>query len=273
MYEPELFAQNNKGTRDATKVALEKYGHLIQWKEGHRDTVLDAGCGPGDVLVDLIMPHYQGNFSKCYGTDISDKMIEYAEKKYLDLPTVKFLQIDVLDVDLFLKNYGQVDHVISTLLLHWVSDQKKALMNMHSLLTPGGDLFSMHCCNSGYFDVLTVMEGHEKWSKYWDNLSEMVPKSHTAMDPEQELLDLMADCGFTGIFVDTFLYQIKQSADSIKQLFRGAAAQIYKIPEEQRMEYVEDFFECAVQSGFIKLLPNGEATMESKMFIAYGRKE
>lgn len=54
MHEPEIFERVNKGTRDGATKALKMVGHLIRWTPD--DTILDVGCGPGDVLLDVILP-------------------------------------------------------------------------------------------------------------------------------------------------------------------------------------------------------------------------
>lgn len=103
MYNPEQFEQMSQSSAKSTAAAFEKIRHLIKFKSGNLDTILDLGCGPGNVLVEVILPPFKGMFGCCYGTDLSEKMVEFSKQKYADRRDLKFLQMDLMEVDGFLE--------------------------------------------------------------------------------------------------------------------------------------------------------------------------
>ena len=48
--------------------------HFVE--SSNKKTLLDVGCGSGDVLVDTILPKLPENFIEIVGVDISDEMIK-----------------------------------------------------------------------------------------------------------------------------------------------------------------------------------------------------
>lgn len=275
MHEPEIFAKNNKGSLNGTASALDKIGHLIQWKADHSDTVLDIGCGPGNVLMDVVLPRFKGKYKQVYAIDLSEKMIEFANNKYSGVDSnVKFLKLDIVEnADELLRECGHVDHVVSSFVIHWIPDQDTALKNIFKVLKPGGDFFTVHCRDSTLFNFYEFMDKNEKWNEYFDNLKAFVPASHTAKQPEQDLRNHLAQCGFSDVFVDFIPYEIKMdNGEAMKVLFSSGLAQIHSIPEDRRREYVDDVFEYGIEHKLLTVHPSGEVSMPFNLFIAYGRK-
>lgn len=273
MHEPEIFEKLNKGTRDGTTAALAKFGHLIKWKPDHSDTILDVGCGPGNVLMNIILPEFKGKYSNCYATDLSDKMIDYAGKKYAIREDVKFLKMDIMNVGGFLAEHGPVDHVVSTFVVHYLPDQNTGLRNIFEILKPGGDFFTVHARDAAIFDFYEHMDQNVKWNKYFDNLKQFIPTSHKSNQPEEELRSQLSRCGFTEVFVDVIPNSITaDNTESLKLLFSSGLAQIHNIPEEMRKEYIDDVFDYGVDHKYLTVLPSGEVAFKFNLFVAYGYK-
>lgn len=121
MHQAKLYSHANElQFNDAAKV-LEEFGSLLQWKGN--DTLVDIGCGSGDVTVDLVLARMPRDYRIVLGMDVSEKMINFARQKYctsyLDL---KFVRGDI-GGDLQLKD-EEFDHVTSFFCLHWVQDQR-----------------------------------------------------------------------------------------------------------------------------------------------------
>lgn len=271
MYDPEGFEKFSL-SRKGTVISLDKFGHLIQWHADHSDTILDFGCGPGNVLMDVILPKFQGLFSQVYATDMSQPMIDYAAKKYAKVQNVAFHTMDILKVESFLEEYGPVDHVVSTFTLHWVPDQETALKNIYTLLKPGGDFFTVHVRSSTILGLYTVMDHNDKWNKYLDNLQQYIPWSQTAEQPEQELRARLTNSGFTDVQVTTFPHAIVlKDTDELKRLTYSCHPQINRIPEDKLAEYLDEFAAYA-ERNLLTTLPSGELSFTLDMFVAYGRK-
>jgi len=95
------------------------------------ETVLDAGCGTGNVTRVLRERLPQG---RVIAVDAAPSMVEQARAL---LPA----QVDVRQADLLeLRLDEPVDAVLSTATFHWIGDHERLFANLHAALKPGGRL-------------------------------------------------------------------------------------------------------------------------------------
>ena len=95
------------------------------------ETVLDAGCGTGNVTRLLLERLPRG---RVIAVDAAPSMVEQA-RELLPAGT------DVRQADLLKLDLGeQVDAVLSTATFHWVPDHDLLFRNLHDVLVPGGRL-------------------------------------------------------------------------------------------------------------------------------------
>ena len=102
----------------AQKLAVKLYKR--DFKNGK---ILDSGCGPGFVIIELAKKFAECDF---VGLDLSKPLLEIAENKNQKeklTERVKFLEADVQDIP-FPDNY--FDFVININMLHLVEDPVKA---------------------------------------------------------------------------------------------------------------------------------------------------
>ena len=90
------------------------------------ETVLDLGCGTGDLAHEMAM-----RGAKVIGMDLSARMIEAARAKY---PGISFL---VGDGEQFVPDQP-VDAVFSNAALHWMRRPEKVIACVWNALKPGG---------------------------------------------------------------------------------------------------------------------------------------
>ena len=57
-----LYNSSNTAPQEEAKRALDKFVHLMMWKEG--ETILDAGSGSGNVTTDILAPRLPEDFKK-----------------------------------------------------------------------------------------------------------------------------------------------------------------------------------------------------------------
>lgn len=89
-------------------------------------SILDVGCGPGNTLIDYVLPQLKNKPSKVVGVDISNQMIETAIEKYQN-ETIRFNVFDIQS-----SQFQAVDHlapesydlVTSFYCFHWVRDER-----------------------------------------------------------------------------------------------------------------------------------------------------
>jgi trans-aconitate 2-methyltransferase len=95
------------------------------------ETVLDAGCGTGNVtrLLHERLPH-----GHVIAVDAAPSMVEQARALLPD-------DVDVRQADLLeLRLDAPVDAILSTATFHWVPDHDRLFANLHAALKPGGRL-------------------------------------------------------------------------------------------------------------------------------------
>ncbi|WP_329085077.1 MULTISPECIES: class I SAM-dependent methyltransferase [unclassified Streptosporangium] len=131
--------------------------------------VLDAGCGPGLYLAELV-----ARGADAIGFDQSADMVRYARRRLG--PGVSVYQHD-LDDPLDRMPDATVDLILATLVIHYVRDRVAALRELHRVLRPWGRLVlsTSHPAadwladGGSYFDARHV---EETWScgllhRYW----------------------------------------------------------------------------------------------------------
>lgn len=97
------------------------------------ETVVDAGCGSGNVTEDLLARLPDG---RVIGIDGSPSMVEKAAARLGDDPRATFTCQDLTDLEL----EQQVDHVFSNATFHWIDDHDQLFRSLAGVTRPGGSL-------------------------------------------------------------------------------------------------------------------------------------
>lgn len=97
-------------------------------------SVLDVGCGSGAITADIAQR--VGEKGKVVGIDLSQNLIELAQKNFAHLPNLSF---EVANInDFFLEE--KFDLVIAARTLQWVNNPAEIVAKMKSLLKKGGKI-------------------------------------------------------------------------------------------------------------------------------------
>ena len=123
------------------------------------ETVLDAGCGTGEVTATLLERLPRG---RVIALDGSRQMLDAASERFAGDPRVSFVQAD-LDAPLPLER-DAVDAIVSTSTFHWVRDHDALFRGLAAVLRPGGQLV-VDCGGAG--NVAPMLEllrelGHDE---------------------------------------------------------------------------------------------------------------
>lgn len=202
MNKADLYQRSNGLQRRDARQVLEEFSSMLQWRENGRDSVLDVGCGSGDVTIDYLLPLLPMTFSRLVGSDLSEQMIRYARDVYKH-PNIEFEKLDISgDVDKFLSTFEPFDHVTSFYCLHWVQNQKKAIQNIFNLLRPEGDCLLVFLANNPIFDVYKRMAESNKWSQYMADVHRFISPYQYSSDPAADFGALLYSVGFTEYSVE-----------------------------------------------------------------------
>lgn len=127
MEAPSKYSDYNRIQRRDAQFILNEYEERMQWRKDGTDTVLDVGCGTGDLTIDIILTQMPKKFGKLVGVDISQEIIEYAKRTH-QRENIYFEVLDIEsdddDIQRFSKKHpDRFDHVMSFYCLHWVRNQ------------------------------------------------------------------------------------------------------------------------------------------------------
>lgn len=114
------------------------------------ETVLDAGCGTGQVTERLL-----GRCAHVVALDGSENMLEIARSRLGD-ERVTYVHADLgkpLPLD------SQVDAIVSTSTFHWVDDHDALFANLAAVMRPGGALRA-ECGGEGNLDSINLALDH-----------------------------------------------------------------------------------------------------------------
>lgn len=119
---------------------------LNQLKLKGKETILDAGCGTGNLLSSISQRlKHKG---KIMGFDITPAMLDLAESKLTTHSRFnKTLQLELAHCENFSAKNNSVDIVICSSVLHYLAHPEKALHEFHRVLKKGGRLILIDFCN------------------------------------------------------------------------------------------------------------------------------
>lgn len=119
-----------KGSEDLSHTGMVILNNYLN-KAFVNSKVLDVGCGEGTRLANLINKNKK---IRGYGIDISSMAIRLAKKRY---PHLEFIQSDVEDVSLGIKNF---DYIYSAYVLEHLKKPEKMIKECLKLLKSNGTL-------------------------------------------------------------------------------------------------------------------------------------
>ncbi|XP_026465527.1 juvenile hormone acid O-methyltransferase-like [Ctenocephalides felis] len=252
MIEADLYSRSNISQRRDAKEIIKEFAPRIHWSLNGRDTLLDIGCGTGDVTVDFVVPIMPKDYERIVGGDLSTEMIEYAKRRYAAMPRLEFRTMDVGKDALCKQIRERFHHVTSFYCLHWVQNQKRAAKNIYDLLLPGGDCLLVFLARNPIFDVYRRMASNPRWAPYMKDADRFVSPYQDIENPHKLLKQHLTDAGFEQIHCETrdrvFVFD---GIDILSESVRAVDPFKSRIPIHQHNEYFHDYFEIVRKMGFV----------------------
>ncbi|XP_027849621.2 juvenile hormone acid O-methyltransferase-like [Aphis gossypii] len=165
---PEHYVKNNGMQRKNSEDNFNIYIKKMVWKSN--EIVLDIGCGPGDVISDILYPLLKNNIKQLVGVDKSIEMIEYAKKTY-GCSNIDFKVLNIENANDCSLYSNRFDKIFSFLCLHWVHNKVNSLCNMYLMLKSGGELLLNFLLTNPLVELYTHLDA--EWQKYIKDLKKM----------------------------------------------------------------------------------------------------
>lgn len=155
------------GTRDRYAKKLEMAVIAKYVKDGMR--VLDVGCGDGEMLMSLARSY---RLDLAIGVDSSKDMISIAQEKTPGFPDVRFLVHNIKELtSLSHPTFDLIYTQRALINLDSWEEQRQAILDILSLLKPGGTYVMVECFQEGLQEIneLRLKVGLESIVPPWHN--------------------------------------------------------------------------------------------------------
>ncbi|XP_061394066.1 juvenile hormone acid O-methyltransferase-like [Musca vetustissima] len=278
MNKPALYHKAHGDLKRDVGQLIAKFSTKLQWRPNGGDTVIDIGTGPGDVSMKYIYPIIPKNVGRMVFSDISLLMLEFFKTHYQipDKCDLKLLDIETkqpLPSDM----EGKFDHLISSLVLHWVPDNRTALGNMYKLLRPeGGDCILVFFSYNSVFQANYMMSLNPKWSQYITDVNQFIAPLQFSKNPTTEFRDMMEDAGFSNISMDTKkTYYRYKDMEEFKESLIPVCGFFDFIPKSRQTEFLDDYvkaFEEVAKESRNLSPEESKCVVVADIIVAYGQK-
>ncbi|XP_072747975.1 juvenile hormone acid O-methyltransferase-like [Anoplolepis gracilipes] len=235
---------------------------------------MDIGCGPGDITKNILLPALNPN-AVMIGTDISENMIEFAEKTYGN-EKLKFEVLDIQSTSLPEKYISKFDHIFSFNALNWCYDIRQAFENIHCMVKSGGNILLMFVASHDVYEVMKILAQDSRFAPYIQDVRKYISPFNDSNHPCKELRKLLENIGFE-IYQCSLRQEIYSSKDS--NHFLSSIMSIYSFLDEMPPNRKEEFqteFTCEFMKKKIiyKTIHNNQTLVLDlyKNFIVYARK-
>lgn len=226
------------------------------------ERVLDVGCGTGSLTFALM---HRANLAAVEAIDFEEPFVEAARERNSD-PRIHFQKADACNLPYA---NSEFDRVLSMLVLHFVSDPKRAIGEMKRVLRPGGVASAAVWDTFGSMPTLRL---------FWDCAAAIEPLATNRRDAalirpmtlSGEMQQAFAEMGFCDVTETTLTIRMDfQSFDDYwTPLLTGQGTItefLGSLPEPTRQR-----IETAVRDAFLCNRPDGPRSFSSVAWAVRG---
>jgi len=223
---------------------FDMYQRGLRW--GHEESVLDIGCGTGDVTLNVILQRLPPHFIKLVGVDVSGEMIKFARSKWKEERRVSFELVDIGSPSLPPSlPPASFDKVFSFFCLHWVRDRRQVARNIRQLLVEGGQALLVLATRNETYQAWDTIAKDETWKPYLKEVQTPLNEYQYMSRPDLAFKKALEGAGL--VVEDVHLqyrakaFQFRGNSDEdFMRRIRSFDPFLPLIPAERREEYLKD---------------------------------
>ncbi|XP_011878407.1 PREDICTED: NADH dehydrogenase [ubiquinone] 1 alpha subcomplex assembly factor 5-like [Vollenhovia emeryi] len=234
MQNPKVYRTSNNLQKCKIKFIIEEFSEELKDVCGK---CMDIGCGPGDVTKELLLPNLGSN-AQIIGTDISESMIKYANKRFKDKKRLQFEVLDIQTKHLPQKYISQFDHIFSSHTLHWCNDIQQAFKNIYQMLQPNGTVLLYIIASHDIYEVLRMLVQDIRFASYVLDSMKNISPFQESTNARKDLKELLKRVGFTVLHCS--LREASYSENKL-QNFLNSIISILKFREDMPQDLKEEF--------------------------------
>ncbi|XP_057651663.1 juvenile hormone acid O-methyltransferase-like isoform X2 [Diorhabda carinulata] len=233
----ELWTKNNTMTLKTSMSHIMKYKHLLKWKNS--ESILEVGCGDGTNAKQVILPILPKDYKEFHISDKEPNFVKYIERN-VTIPKLKVFKQDVVEDEVPKELENRFDHIFGFFFLHMLMDPRKALVNIHKMLKPGGQTFFNFFEYTPINKVMQNMAIHPKWGKY--------EHKENAYCCHENPLEAYTQDFITAGFKDAIYNTEKETWEfdegpEWENLLVSVNSVLSELPESDKEEYIRDYVE------------------------------
>lgn len=194
MNKPATFLRFNLHARQEFRYLARKYIKVLNFKED--PYVLDVGCGPGDITKYGLLPQLPKTTKKLIGIDISSDMIKFAKMYHQVDERLTYQVLDITTNELPNNFRETFDNVFSFYCLHFASDLRKAIENIHLMLKSNGEIFVSIIWKQPVLDYYESVLKKIGWCQYVNDLKRRLAPFQHSTNSEDFMANILKETGF-----------------------------------------------------------------------------
>ncbi|XP_046991470.1 juvenile hormone acid O-methyltransferase-like [Schistocerca americana] len=254
MEDPGLYARHGAKVFETAGAFLDELWPRLTWPDPPLPA-LDVGCGTGEVSRQVIAARLPSGV-RLIATDVSPAMLKHADK-HNALPGV--IQYDVYDAaSRHLEQtrawehapYGKIFTVYS---MHWIPDNRRAILNMYKLLASGGEAVFVMMATSPFL-AHDIVGKDPRWSKYMQDVELFLSPYHYSKDPTADFLQLLLDAGFEVVYRISEPRSIDyDTKEDCKGILTSVNPFLNRIPAHEKEDFMNAVWEANLKQKSITI--------------------